>query len=238
MATRMKRSLEQLQELQEINQKIEQLERDAERLNIDVRNAERTLADKRRRYEETRNQRLEARKEADRLQLELEEAEEENARLRVQLNSITNKREYDAIKKTIASHEADIERWEDKALDLLGKIDELQQEEERLEQEVTEAERHLQEVEEEVSQEKEELADRIEMLKHKRETLRREIDDDALAAYDRLTNTRRSDPLAEVKERVCQGCYTQITKQTENRLMHGSELVYCHSCGRLLMLAD
>ncbi|MFW6189861.1 MAG: zinc ribbon domain-containing protein [Planctomycetota bacterium] len=234
----MEQTLRKLKELQEMNQKIEQLEHDAEMLDVDVRNAERELADKRRRHEETHNQRIEAVKRADSLELKLEEAEQENERLRTQLNSITDQREYDAIKHTILNHEADIERWEDEALDLLNKIDELSKREQELQQAVEEAEQNLREVEEEVGRQKEELADRTEMLRHKRQVLRREIDSDVLSSYDRLSTESRNNPLAEVRDRVCGGCHTRITKQSYNLLLRGRDIVYCHSCGRMLMLPE
>ncbi len=234
----MRETLEQLLEVQEMTQKRTQLERDTEMLDVDVRNASRELKEKHRQREQAHQQRIEAAKDADALQLKIEEAEAEIQKLKVQQNSIRNEKEYKAVRHMIGAHEADIERWEDGALELLSTIDELAEREERLEQETQQAKADLERVEGEVRQKRVELLDRIEMLKHKIETLRRQIDPEILAVYDRLAAGRRSDPLAKVCNRTCLGCHTRITKQTENLLMRDDKMVYCHSCGRLLTLAD
>ncbi len=231
----MKETLAQLLELQDIAQTIEEVSRDADRLNVDVRNAQMSLDDKARRRQQAHTQRMEAAKRADAVQLKIEEAEEKIGQLEVQLNSLAN---IERLRASIAGHQADIAKWEDEALGALQKVDELSVVEKRLEAEVKQAEATLEEVKKEVAGEREKHDDRLAMLEHKAETLRRQIEPEVLAVYERLAGGRRNNPLAIVRAHVCLGCYSQVPPQTVNALMRDSKIVYCHSCGRMLMLAE
>ena len=69
-----------------------------------------------------------------------------------------------------------------------------------------------------------------------RDALREQIDAAALRLYDRLRSTRGGQAVAEVKQRICQGCRVSLTAAYEQRLRHGDAMVTCQSCGRILYL--
>jgi LSD1 subclass zinc finger protein len=170
---------------------------------------------------------------------EIDELEESIERFRIQLNTTKHQKEYDAIQHAILSHRADIERLEDRELLDLQTVDVKAAEEERYREETQQAEEELARVRASVETAARDYRQRIDQLADERERLRGEIEPGVLAAYERLINSgKRSNALVTVRNRVCQGCFTQITKQTENLLMHDQELVHCHSCGRLLMLPE
>jgi predicted nucleic acid-binding Zn-ribbon protein len=234
----MRETLERLRTLQEVNRELAQVRRDRDRLSIDVENQERILKQKKKKIDEVHQKRLNMTKAADAAQLKIEEAEAEIERFQTQLNVVRQQKEYDALQHSILSHQADIQKWEDEALSALSAVDELSAQEEQLEQEVQQAGEELERIEQEVAEETEQCNRRIEELTREREQIRDSVEPNVLSQYDRLAASHPRDALAEVKGRICQGCYTQITKQTENLLMRGNKLVHCHSCGRLLMLAD
>ncbi len=233
----MRETLEKLLALQELNKEIEQACGDRDKLSIDVRNQARKLERKRRQAREAHDKRMENAKGADAAQLNIEQAEQEIERLVMQLNAVRNQRELDTIQNTIRSRQADISRWEDEALTALQAVDELRQEEEQLNREAEEAEKELERIKEHVAEATRQYEQRIEELTEQRDRLRDEIPPEVLSSYDRLA-ARHSNALARVKGRVCRGCFTRITKQTENLLMRDKKVVYCHSCGRMLMLAE
>ena len=107
-------------------------------------------------------------------------------------------------------------------------MDELATEEKRLEQEVRQAEGELQDVRAEVAGEKEKFDDRLAMLNHQAETLRRQIAPEVLVAYERLVSSKRNNPLAQVRLRICQGCHSQVTPQTINLLMGDKKIASDH----------
>jgi predicted nucleic acid-binding Zn-ribbon protein len=234
----MRETLDQLRMLQDASRQMEQFRRDAEMLDADVANQERTLQEKKRRAEQAHGQRMEATKQADATQLSIEKAEGELARLAAQLNVTKHQKEYDAIHHSILSHRADIEKWEDEGLSALQLVDELTQEEKRLGEDVRQAEQELDRVKSDIAASKAMLKQRVADLDGERRQLREQVNPAVLSAYDRLTGSYRSRALVEVKDRICQGCFTRITKQTENLLMRNDKVVYCHSCGRMLMLAE
>lgn len=232
----MKQALEQISALQDLNRQIEQLQHDAEMLSIDVHNLERQLEEKKHRSEQAHQQRRDALRQADAVQMKISEAEAEIARLKGQLNVTRNQKEYDAMRHAILSRQADIQKWEDDGLALLQTADELAKDQARLAEEARRAQEDLTTRRVQVGEQQAELDRRMAELREARDGIRREINPNVLSAYERLTSHHRSRALAEVQDRICQGCYTRITKQTENLLMRGDEIVYCHSCGRMLML--
>jgi predicted nucleic acid-binding Zn-ribbon protein len=231
-----KESLEQLQRMQDIATLIAQNRRDAEMLEIDVRNQQRLLDDRRRRAAQAHERRLAASKQADAAQLNIQQAEGQIKQLNQQMNAVRQNREMEALQKSIASHRADVQRWEDQCLTALTGADELEREEQRLGEEIARAEKDLEQVMGGVAEQKARLDREMADLQRRFDEVRSAIQPGVVDAYERLTNSSLKNPLATVRGRVCQGCFTQITKQTENLLMRGSEVVYCHSCGRMLML--
>ena len=69
--------------------------------------------------------------------------------------------------------------------------------------------------------------------KTKREQLRTGVDDSSLAHYDRVLQKRRN-PLAAVRDQICQACNVMLRPQTYNELRSGEKLITCDSCGRIL----
>jgi predicted nucleic acid-binding Zn-ribbon protein len=71
-----------------------------------------------------------------------------------------------------------------------------------------------------------------------RERIRSETDAATLRLYDRLRSTRGGVAVAEVKQRICQGCRVSLTAAYEQRLRHGDVMVTCQSCGRILYMTS
>jgi len=234
----MKQTLGQIHALQDLDREIERLARQADALGLAARNQERIVDEKRRRAQQAHEQRIQAIRRADATDLKIKEAEAEVARLKGQLNLTRNQKEYDAIQHGILSRQADLRKWEDEGLAALQSVDDLTQEEARLGEEVRQAEQVLAELNAQASEQRGGLDQRAAELQQERDRIRQQVNPEVLSAYERLTGHRGSSALAEVRDRICQGCFTRITKQTENLLLRGEAIVYCHSCGRMLMLVE
>jgi len=234
----MREDLQKVQLLQDLANRIRQLTRDREMLYVDVRNRERVIEEKTRRLDQADEQRIKAIVEGDAIQLKIDGAEREIEKLETQLNVTKHQKEYNAILHSIQSRRADIQQWEDAELAALQHADDLREECRRLTDEVEQAEAERRCVDEEVEQQARQLAGRIGELKDEHDRRRREIKPSVLVAYERLAAANMREPLAIARNRICQGCFTQLTKQTELRLMRDNEIVYCHSCGRMLVLHE
>jgi len=234
----MKKTLEDIQALQDLSERQAEMRRQVGAISARIGARQQMLQERQRRAEQLHEQRLQASKEADAKQLKIEEGEQEIERLKRQLNVTRHQKEYDAIQHSILSRTADVSRWEDEELSALDAVDELAEQEKRTAAELEEARAELHDVRQESAAEIKEHQDRLQELEDQLAILRRHINPDVLKAYDRLTPSHGNDALAPVKDHICQGCRTRVTKQTENLLMRGTEIVYCHSCGRMLMLAE
>jgi len=234
----MKKTLEDIQALQELSEQMAAIRRQVAAISARTDAHRQMLQERRRRVEQLHTQRLEAARAADARQLKIEEAEQEVERLKRQLNVAKHQKEYDAIQHGILTRSADVSRWEDEELAALEAVDELAQQEKRLAAELDEAQTEFQSIRQEAAAEIQEHERRLQELEDRLTRLRRHINPDVLKAYDRLTPSHGNDALALVRNHICQGCRTRVTKQTENLLMRGAEIVYCHSCGRMLMLAE
>jgi predicted nucleic acid-binding Zn-ribbon protein len=84
--------------------------------------------------------------------------------------------------------------------------------------------------------ERKSLTGAIRQHQTERDRIRSETDAATLRLYDRLRSTRGGVAVAEVKQRICQGCRVSLTAALEQRLRHGDVMVTCQSCGRILYL--
>ncbi len=234
----MKKTLEDIRAVQELNEQMAQVRRNAAAVSARIDAQRRMLEERLHRAEQLHKQRMQTAKEADARQLRIEEAEQEIERLKRQLNVTKHQKEYDAIQHSILSRTADVSRWEDEELEALEAADELAVQEGRLAGELDEARASFQSARDQAAGETEVHNRRLQGLEGQMQQLRRCINPDVLKAYDRLAPSHANDALALVKDHICRGCHTRVTKQTENLLMRAAEIVYCHSCGRMLMLAE
>jgi hypothetical protein len=234
----MRDTLNQIAALQTLNKEIQQQERDRDALHIDVQQQHKRIDELRKRIDEGAARRVQHQKASDALDLKVRETEETNAKYNIQLNVTKHQGEYDTIRRSIASHQADIAKWEDEELQLLQKVDELRSEETALVKELEAAQKELGEIERRVAEQAAEYDRHILEVERQRDTQQQQIEPRVLEAYRRVANGLCETGLAEVKRRICQGCFTMITKQTENELLRDSAIVYCQSCGRILMLAE
>jgi predicted nucleic acid-binding Zn-ribbon protein len=71
------------------------------------------------------------------------------------------------------------------------------------------------------------------LVKKQIEAVRQDIDPAHLRQYDRLRSSKGGLAVAEIRQRICQGCRVALTTSEEHRL-RGDALVTCSSCGRIL----
>ena len=135
-----------------------------------------------------------------------------------------------------ASNLADIEKWETEELELLDRADKMKKKMAKLDEKIEEARAELKEIKKRVEETARDYEETIKDLEAKRKAMRDDIAPKVLKDYERIARNRGSSALVKAKKRVCQGCFTTLTKQTENELLKGEEIVHCQNCGRMLTL--
>ncbi len=230
--------LNRLMVLQSTEDEVKQLEKDKNNLQIDIVNQQKTVAELENNLEEIHQKRINNQKIADSLEVKIQSAKDENEKLRTQLNTTKNQSDYDKIRKNIMSNQADIERWEDEELTAFETVDKLVEAEAEMKSEIASEKNKLHEISSEVKQDIEKYDSQIAELNKKKESIRAQIDSRLLSKYEQIAKSNKKRPLVKVEKRICRGCFTRVPKQIENELMRCNEPVFCHSCGRLLMMGE
>ena len=174
---------------------------------------------------------------ADEKQLQLTEREGRIEVLRGKLNAAESNREYQLLKDQIAADEQANSVLSDEILELLERLD-------KLEQDVQTAADHLalakqetakvrSRIDAEIATLKQDLQDVIQDLKDRESRLK----GDYAAEYRRLVTVRGEEALAETDMQTCGQCCTRITTQMMSELMM-KKPVFCKSCGSLLYAAE
>ncbi len=60
------------------------------------------------------------------------------------------------------------------------------------------------------------------------------VEPPVLDLYTKLLETRRGEAMAELSDRICQGCFVEIPRNLAVRLARSTELVQCPNCQRIL----
>lgn len=71
----------------------------------------------------------------------------------------------------------------------------------------------------------------------RREALRRGIDAEALKLYDRAYGAHGK-AIVPAEGKTCQGCFSILTPNDNNRLLSGRQIVLCRSCQRILYMPE
>jgi len=233
----LREQLNRLMLIQSIKDDIAQCEKDKAELTKDVKSQNATVKKLQAKYSAVHQKRIENQKKADSLEVKIQSKKEENEKLRVQLNTTKNQSDYDKIRKSIMSNEADMEIWEDGEIQALEDVDELKIKEADLKAAIASEKVKLDDIKAEVAQAQQKYDGKIAELEVKKDKTCKQIDASLLAKYEQIANSK-NDGLAKVTDRICRGCFTQVPKQIENELMRWDKPVFCHSCGRLLMLDE
>ncbi len=234
----LKEQLNRLMLLQSTEDDIAQIEKDKASLQLDIDKQKETVEELEKAYAGVHEEKLANQKKGDALEVKIQSKKEENEKLRIQLNTTKNQKDYDAILSAVLGNEADMSKWEDEELEALETVDELKEREAQLQAKIAEEKNTLEEIKQRVAESREEYNQRIEKLSVKQKSLREQIGSELLSKFDQISNSKNKRALAKVEKRICGGCFTKVPKQIENQLMRWDKPVHCHSCGRLLMLGE
>jgi predicted nucleic acid-binding Zn-ribbon protein len=154
-----------------------------------------------------------------------------------QLNEVTSRKEYDALRVEIENDRKVCSKIEDGILDVMSEIETRAAQIPEYEKTVKKAKEDTARVISDVQTRRNEFTDRLnETLKSIHE-VEAALPEDVKALYDRLVAAKGDSAMSSVQERTCSACYTEITAQNLNDLMQ-ERLVLCKNCGRILYLPE
>jgi len=234
----MREELRQLIELQRLDAAVREVEAAKQRIAREAAQAQDRFRREQQTFQERTQHARSFRKALDLREVDLKENENKIASLQVQLNTVKTNREYSALQHEIMGLKADASRLEDEILTMLEQAEQQQRELKDLERRLQEEEAAVRQRQEDAQRAIQDADQRIARLRQERAALASRIPRDFLSRYERLLHKADGRALAACRDFVCEACRMALTANTVNRLLAGQEIVYCHSCGRILYLAE
>lgn len=231
--------LEQLWQLQEIDLAIKALEEEEEHtplrqeLQTATEQVERLRAELAGDEETLKNQRKRLKK----LEMDLQKNSDSRAALRKRLygGEVSNVRELEQMEVKLGLLEKEQQAQEDEALELMEAIESGDAELRGKAAGLQEEENNRRVKETELGEALKRIAAGLEQLRRQKEELAARIEPRLMERYRLLAQKHRGRALARVAGDICGGCGVFISSAQRGFLYNPEALVYCESCGRLLV---
>jgi len=180
-------------------------------------------------------EKLEAvKKERRQVERDIEDLEARKKKSQAKLSSVSTNKEYRAALKEIEELDRNRSLFEDKALELMEQV-------EQLEDEIGAAAKGLEELKKRteadkraIQQEMKNLDECLDDLVKEREQLCAKVDRELLSRYNMLRERRGGLAVSPVISGVCQTCHMGIPPQKFNELIRGDSLMSCPNCQRII----
>ena len=143
-----------------------------------------------------------------------------------------------AFQHEIRSLKRDISEAEEEGLGLVEEVERLKKDQDELKSGIAGLEEEFAEYSGNVEKEIAEAEAKREKLEAERnERMGSSLTPETRVMYEKLLDAREGEAMAELDNRVCQGCFVSVPNNIYVRLARCTELVPCPSCGRILYLA-
>jgi len=160
------------------------------------------------------------------------------SRLKDQLMAVKTNKEYTAMLSEIKTAETHIRNDEDKVLDLMEEIENI---EAAMKPAETEMRRERAVIDEEIRRMRESvpaLEGELEKLHGEKINIETGIDSELIAQYRRIANAHKGVALAEAKDELCGACHVRIRPQMYTDLLLTETIMFCDSCSRMLFARE
>lgn len=151
------------------------------------------------------------------------------------LDTISSKKEYDALNVEVASLEKRNSNLEDEALQLITQVEEMTAKIPEFEQNVARTKAEHANAESEHRAQLPGWQNRLDDAKKQVTELTAKLPEDWLHAFRRIESTEGPDALASLSGRACSACYTDVTAQ-QLAVINSGNIQTCKNCGKFLYL--
>lgn len=234
----MREEIRQLVQLQELDTTARKLQTVKEKLTKDLTDAERGVVAEKENQENRTSEIKTFRKALDKREGDLKDIEAKVQKLEVQLNTVKTNKEYAAIQHEILGLKADKSKVEDEIIKMMEQTESQQREVKELAKRVSDAMAAVQGRKKSIEDAIADADARIEQARQERADLAGRIPPSFLAPYERLLTRAGGRAIVAARNYICDGCKMTLTANTVALLMSGDKLINCHSCGRILYLAE
>ena len=230
----MKEGLEKLYRLQQLDDKIKELELSIKEVPETIKKLEQERDGKATIIENTRNKLNENMKGREKLEKEILVVKEKINKYKDQMSKATTNKEYQGFMAEIKYEEDNISTLEEKVIEKMVESDEI-------ENEIRESEAEYKKISQEYNQKIKDLKQSLESngvvleeTRKKRDAVRADIPSNLLGMYDNIAGKKYGKAVSLVESDFCGVCNVKIRPQHLNELLSSQEISMCESCGRIL----
>ena len=221
--------------LQEVDNQAAELSKEVAALPKHIAQIEKKLAGSERRVEVDKAALLANGKERRKLEEEIQIQNQKVSKLRDQMLAAKNNDQYKAFQNEIEFCQSEVRKHEDRILELMSESEPLDKNVKAAEKALVEEKKQV-EAEKAQAREKTAIDQKVLAELHARKTeLAREVTPEVFKEYERLRKARRGIAVAEVGEGRCTACHIGVRPQFMQELRRGDKVMYCESCGRILV---
>jgi predicted nucleic acid-binding Zn-ribbon protein len=220
--------------LQEVDLRILALDKAKEQSPESLRKAEEALESKKKEYEQLIEELEELQLKRRKFEDELEQEYLRLKKSQTRLMEVKAQREYQALLKEIEEIKKANKQREEELLQMMERIENLNQEKEKLAQEIQELEKVVAEERAKYENQRAELDKKRAEIWKERETLASKIPSTLLKRYEFVKSRRNGVAVVPVIDAVCAGCNMNIPPQLYNELIRDDRVYECPICQRII----
>lgn len=168
------------------------------------------------------------------LDVEIDSVKGKIAKYKTQQLNVKNNEEYRALESQIVMCRKEIEKLENREIELMEAAESVKAELEICKQKMADAQGRVDAEKDALDRRLANTTEDIERMQAKRAKMIAEIDKDSLRIYTRIMNNKKDYAIVPVERDTCGGCHMKLTPQTIHDTKSRQKLVTCGYCGRLL----
>ena len=232
----MHHAIPQLLELQRLDQSIASLRSELDAMPKRVRDADAKLTGARSAVTSAKEAHTQALAQRKKLELDVEQWKERAKKYRAQSSSVKTNEAYKALQHEIANAEAEASKAEDLVLEQMMKLEEIERRVRRADADLKESESSITSEKKQLQVEYGEKRGKAEAQAARREQIAKNVPDDLLDLYTRISRKHLGSALAEARDGQCRACGMRILPHTLQLLKTETdeEVFRCETCGRIL----
>lgn len=229
-------AIPQLIELQRVDQIIASLRADLETLPKRLREAETKLSGARAAVTATKEAHTQALTQRKKLELDVEQWKERAKKYRAQSSSVKTNEAYKALQQEIAHAEGQASEGEDRVLDQMMALEEIDRRMKHVEADLREAEQAVAADKKQVEAQFAEQKKKLHAATAERAEIEKKVPQELLDLYTRISRKHPGSAMAEARGEQCRSCGLRVLPHTLQLLKSESdeEVFRCESCGRIL----
>lgn len=234
----MQKTFHALLELQEVDNRLDELTEDRGDLPKIVNELEEKLAKTKEKHETHEADIKAAKLRLKELELLMGETKEKLDKYNNQLYQVKTNKEYDAITTEIETVQESQKEYEKEVRSVNTQIEEKMAAVTELEGQIAGIEKDLAENRVELNASLEETAEEEENLNKNRKKIIKDLSKNVLDTYEKVRHAREGKGIAIVKNGNCGGCFSYIPPQKIVEVRKMKKIFECEFCGRILVWSD